>query len=139
MVKQLPAPTTGRRPAVDAAESGDRAFPLIALLQLATFFAALAACVDGERLLVLAGEFPQNPWVGLALIVAAIAGGGGLGLILGLGQLRPARSAVIGIAVGVACGVTLLAAYAAPAPPVRGLAAAAMLLGTTILFRMRAA
>jgi hypothetical protein len=139
MVKHLPAPVGAKRPALDAAESGDRAFPLVALLQLATFCAALAACVDGERLLVLAGEFPANLWLGIALIVAAVFGGGGLGLVLGLGQLCPGRNAVVGMAVGVTCGAALLAAYAAPAPPGRGLAAAAMLLSTTIAFRVRAA
>lgn len=139
MVKQPPTSSTGKRPGLDATGSSDRAFPLVALLQLATFFSALAACVDGAELRNLVGRFPENSWIGIALIAAAVIAGGGLGLALGLGQLRPARNAVAGMAVGAACGAALLAAYAAPAPPGRGLAAAAMLLGTTIALRVRAA
>jgi hypothetical protein len=139
MVKQLPAPAAERRPTLDAAGSGDRTFPLVALLQLATFWAALAACVDGAQLRSLAGQFPDRWWLGLSMIAAAVAAGAGIGLVLGLGQLRPVRNAIAGMAVGSACGAALLAAYAAPAPPDRGMAAAAMLLATTIALRVRAA
>jgi hypothetical protein len=139
MVKRLPASMSDKRPALDAAGSGDRTFPLVALMQLATFWAALAACVDGAELRSLVGQFPGNYWLGLTMIAVAIVGGGVIGLVIGLGQLRPMRNAIAGVAVGSACGAALLAAYAAPAPPVRGLAAAAMLLATTIALRVRAA
>jgi hypothetical protein len=95
--------------------------------------------VDGAELRSLASQFPGHFWLGLLIIAAAMATGAGLGCVLGLGQLRPVRSAIAGVVVGSACGAALLAAYAAPAPPERGLAAAAMLLGTTIALRMRAA
>jgi hypothetical protein len=119
-----------------------RSFPLIALFQLATCWAALAMCVDGNRLRDVLNPqgnilyWSWEPWLAVtgAALPAAL-----LGFILGLGQLRMARGAGLGLLVGGLCGLALLAVYVAPAPPMRVAAASALVLATTIAFRVRSA
>jgi hypothetical protein len=116
-----------------AANAGttEQSFPLIALLQLATFMAAITACVDSKALLKRVDQAAQNP-----LEAAAV---GAIGFLIGLGQLRMARSALVGGAVGAAFGLAILAIYLAPAPPIRTAGAVAVLLVSTIAIRVRAA
>jgi hypothetical protein len=64
---------------------------------------------------------------------------GAIGVVIGLGQLRAARSAAVGGAFGAALGVAILAIYLAPAPPSRSSGAVAVLLISTIAIRIRAA
>jgi hypothetical protein len=138
MVKLLPAPQ-GPRSATVGMASSERSYPLVALLQLATFWAALAACVDGAKLRSMLDLASQNMTMAAAAIIAAFVLGGLLGSFVGMGQLRMWRSAVAGFAAGGLCGGAILAVYAAPAPPARALGAAATLVLTTIAFRCRAA
>lgn len=124
-----------------AANAGttEQSFPLIALLQLATFMAAIMACVDSKALLKSIDQASQNPLEAAIVVLLAAAAVGAIGFIIGLGQLRMARSALVGGAVGAAFGLAILAIYLAPAPPVRTAGAVAVLLVSTIAIRVRAA
>ena len=124
-----------------AASSGstEQSFPLIALLQLATFMAAITACVDSKALLKSVDQAAQDPLEAAAVILLAAAAVGAIGFIIGLGQLRMARSALVGGAVGAAFGLAILAIYLAPAPQIRTAGAVAVLLVSTIAIRVRAA
>lgn len=115
----------------------ERSYPLVALLQLATFWAALAACIDGARLRLLVDQLPQQDAVVWGLVAGVFLVGGTLGFLVGLGQVRMWRSAAMGFVVGALCGGAILAVYVAPAPVHRAFAASAMLVGTTIAFRWR--
>jgi hypothetical protein len=128
--------STGRTRAGAATE---QSFPLIALLQSATFLAAVAASIDGRELVRIAGQWRVNLALAVGLPAAASLVGGSLGFVLGLGQLRMYRSALAGSAIGATLGLAILAAYAAPASLPRCAAAAGMLVATTIAFRIRAA
>lgn len=113
-----------------------RSFPLVALLQLATFWAALAACIDGKALTTQMNRAPDQPVVAAVAGVFAALAGVVLGFAVGLGQLRMWRSAATGAAVGMVYGLVVMAVYVAPAPLERAAAAAAMLVLTTIAFRV---
>jgi hypothetical protein len=131
----IPAQRSPAPPVTNA----DRSFPLIALFQLATCWAALAACVDGawvrKRL-----NAPGVTWGDIIpLVVASVLAGGLVGLAIGFGQIRKWRSSVVGFVAGGAFGVTLAAVYTGPAPLARALAAAGLLVGSTIVLRVRAA
>lgn len=117
----------------------EQSFPLIALLQLATFMAAITACVDSQALLKNIDQAAQNPLEAASVALLAAAAVGAIGFIIGLGQLRMARSALVGAAVGAAFGLAILAIYLAPAPPIRTAGAVAVLLVSTIAIRVRAA
>ena len=117
----------------------EQSFPLIALLQLATFMAAIAACVDSQELLKRVNQAAQNPLEAASVVLLAAAAVGSIGFVIGLGQLRMTRSAVAGSAVGAGFGLAILAIYLAPAPPIRTAGAVAVLLVSTIAIRVRAA
>lgn len=117
----------------------EQSFPLIALLQLATFMAAITACVDSKELLKNIEQAAQDPLEAASVALLAAAAVGAIGFIIGLGQLRMARSALVGAAVGAAFGLAILAIYLAPAPPIRTAGAVAVLLVSTIAIRVRAA
>jgi hypothetical protein len=117
----------------------ERSFPLIALVQLATFWATIVACIDGEALGKALDEAPRWPAIAAWLTSLAIAVGAALGFVIGLGQLRMWRSAWAGAGVGALYGLAILAVYVAPAPIEQAVAAAGVLMITTIAFRIRAA
>lgn len=116
-----------------------RSFPLIALVQLATYLAAIAACIDGRALYKLFDQAGAEPLIAASMILGAACTVGLIGVVIGTSQLHMNRSALAGGAVGAMYGVVILAVYVAPAPIERSAAAAAMLLLTTIAFRIRAA
>jgi hypothetical protein len=121
------------------AGSTEQSFPLIALLQLATFMAAIAACVDNQELLKHLDRAGEEPLSSAAIVLAAAAAASAIGFIIGLGQLRGIRSAMLGAAFGASVGVTILCVYLAPAPPVRTAGAVTVMLLSTIAIRIRAA
>jgi hypothetical protein len=131
-------PTTPRTSRPDAA-AFQRSFPLVALLQLATFGAALGACIDGGKLADATGALAEREFVAWALLAAAAALGACLGFFVGLGQLKMWRSALGGAAVGLVTGLAILAVYVAPAPIPRVASAAAVIIVTTLAIRCRAA
>ncbi len=116
----------------------ERSFPLVALLQLATFGSALAACVDPKALGAAIKQVSSEPVAAAVAVVCAILAGGALGFTVGLGQLRMWRSAALGAAVGSLYALVVLGMYVAPAPLEMSAAAAAMLLVTTIALRVGA-
>jgi hypothetical protein len=115
-----------------------RSFPLIALVQLATFLAALVACINGQELSRRVHQAVVEPLMVASAVLGACASVGLIGIIIGMSQLHMNRSALIGGGVGALYGLVILAVYIAPAPVERSAAAAAMLLLTTIAFRIRA-
>jgi hypothetical protein len=117
----------------------EQSFPLIALLQLATFLAAIAACVDGKELVQQLNRASELPLEAALLVLLAAAAVGSIGCFIGLGQVRAARSAAAGAAFGALVGLSILAVYAAPAPFARTAAAIAMMLVSTVAIRIRAA
>lgn len=133
-----PKPAAPSAPSV-AAGSTEQSFPLVALLQLATFMAAIAACVDNQELLKQVERAAKEPFWAALIVLAAAAVAGAIGFVIGLGQLRGTRSAMLGAAFGAAVGVTILCVYLAPAPPLRTAGAVAVMLLSTIAIRIRAA
>jgi hypothetical protein len=117
----------------------ERSFPLIALMQLATFWATIVACVDGKELAKAVDQIAERPAVAAQLILLAVTLGAGVGFAVGLGQLRMWRNAVAGAGVGILYGIAILAVYVAPASIQQAAAAAGVLLATTIAFRIRSA
>jgi hypothetical protein len=117
----------------------ERSFPLIALVQLATFWATIVACIDGEALGKALDDAARWPALAGGLLGLAVAVGAAIGFAVGLGQLRMWRSAWAGAGVGALYGVAILAVYVAPAPIPQAIAAAGVLLMTTIVFRIRSA
>ena len=115
-----------------------RSFPLIALVQLATYLAAIVACINGGELAKNLDQAASQPLIAASIVLGACATVGMIGVIIGMSQLHMNRSALVGGAVGALYGLVILALYAAPAPIERSAAAAAMLLLTTIAFRIRA-
>jgi ABC-type antimicrobial peptide transport system permease subunit len=122
-----------------AAGSTEQSFPLIALLQLATFLAAIAACVDGRELVKQFDRATQKPLEAALVIVLAATVVAAIGFVIGLGQLRAVRSATVGGAFGATLGVAILAIYIAPGPPTRTAGAVGVMLISTIAIRIRAA
>jgi len=113
-----------------------QSFPLVALMQLATFWAALAACIDGNVLTTEMDRAPEQPIIAAVVGGIAAIAGAILGFAVGLGQLRMWRSAAAGAVVGMFYGLVVLAIYVAPAPLERAAAAAAVLVLTTIALRI---
>lgn len=134
-------PANKGAPVASSGAVQEGSFPLIALFQLATFLAAMVACIDGGKLGEALGR--SRDAAELAINVAIAAAGclpmAFIGFVVGLGQLRMWRSAVVGGAIGALYGLMIMALYVAPAPIERGAAAAAMLVLTTIAFRVRSA
>jgi hypothetical protein len=121
-----------RSVAVATARNGS--FPLIALLQLASFTAVLVACVDGQELRqVIASQDPVA--LGTAVMVSMVLGF--VGVIVGFGWSRLGRSALVAAAIGGLHGPAFLAVYAAPAPFNRAFAAIAVLVLSTVVLRVR--
>jgi hypothetical protein len=116
----------------------ERSFPLIALLQLATFLAALVSCIDSDDLSRNLDFARQEPLLGAACVLGACSVVGLIGVVIGASQLQMKRSALAGGAVGAFYGVLILAVYLSPAPLHRAAAAAAMAVLTTIAIRIRA-
>jgi hypothetical protein len=123
----------GGRPAVAGV---NRSFPLIALVQLATFCAALMACIDGGKFRDFLEDVPQLAGPAVAGFVGAMFVGGFLGLMLGLGEHHVWRSALKGMCIGALCGVAMMFVYVAPAPLPQAAAAAVVLLLSTIIMRV---
>ena len=119
----------------------ERSFPLIALFQLATFWATIVACIDGKALADAVDHMWEWPGsiIAAQLIVLAVTLGAAVGFAVGMGQLRMWRNAVAGAGVGILYGLAILAVYVAPAPIEQAVAAAGVLLATTIAFRIRSA
>jgi hypothetical protein len=115
----------------------ERSFPLVALLQMATLWAALAACIDGAQLRILLDRLPREEPIIWGFVAGVVTVGGVFGLFVGAGQIRMWRSAALGFVVGSLSGGIILSIYMAPAPIERALAAAVMLLLTTIALRWR--
>ena len=116
----------------------ERSFPLIALLQLATFLAALVSCIDSRKLSRQLGFMSDEPLMAAAALIGACCLVGLVGLIVGASQLRMKRSALAGAGVGALYGLVILAIFIAPASLLHAAAAAAMALLTTIAIRIRA-
>lgn len=112
-------------------------FPLIALLQLATFSAALVACVDSQELTSQIQRSKEYVPAAIAIAMFVSASIGFIGMILGSGQFRFRRSALVGGAIAAVHGLAIVAAFVAPAPLERSAAAVGMLLVTTVAFRIR--
>lgn len=115
-----------------------RSFPLIALVQLATYLAAITACIDGRALYTRLDQAAAEPLIAASVMLGAACLVGLVGVIIGSSQLQLNRSAAVGGAVGALYGIVILAVYAAPAPIERAAAAAAIMVLTTIAFRIRA-
>jgi hypothetical protein len=122
-----------------ASGAAEQSFPLIMMFQLATFWAAVAACVDGKALVEALRATGSDPLEEAIVAAAAGVGGALLGFIVGLSQVRRWRSAAVGAFVGFWYGLVILAVYVAPAPLERGLAAAAVIAVTTLAIRIRSA
>jgi hypothetical protein len=115
---------------------GSGSYPLIALLQLAAFSAALVACVDGALLREIVndmGPIQLASAIGVSMIAGFVA------VMFGFGHLRRWRTALAAGAVGALHAPAILAAYAAPAPFWRAGPAVAVLLVSTIVLRVRSA
>ena len=121
-----------RRPAAATARNGS--FPLIALLQLASFTAVLVACVDGQELrrVIASQDYSVG---GIAVLASVLLGS--VTVIFGFGWSRLGRSALVAGAIGGLHGPAFLAAYAAPAPFNRAFAAIAVLVLSTVVLRVR--
>jgi hypothetical protein len=117
----------------------ERSFPLIALVQLATYWATIVACIEGQALSKALDDAARWPAVAVGLTSLAVLVGSALGFVIGLGQLRMWRSAWAGAGVGALYGLAILAVYVAPASILQAVAAAGVLLITTIAFRIRSA
>lgn len=136
---------TGRKVAPTGAPTGvtggaaEQSFPLIMMFQLATFWAAVAACVDGKALVEVLRNSAGDPLEEAIAAAAAGVGGALLGFIVGMSQVRRRPYAVVGAFVGLWYGLVILAVYVAPAPLERGLAAAAVIAVTTLAIRIRSA
>ncbi len=123
-----------QRPSTVVATTRNGSFPLIALLQLASFTAVLVACVDGQELRqVIASQ--NYVAVGTAVLVSVLIGF--IVVILGFGWSRLGRSALVAAMIGGLHGPAFLAAYAAPAPFHRAFAAIAVLVLSTVVLRVR--
>jgi hypothetical protein len=117
-----------------AATARNGSFPLIALLQLASFTAVLVACVDGQELRqVIASQ--DYGVLGIAVLTSVVIGF--VTVIFGFGWSRLGRSALVAAAIGGLHGPAVLAAYAAPAPFNRAFAAIAVLVLSTVVLRVR--
>jgi len=116
-----------------------RSFPLLALVQLATYLAALTACIDGRAFYTRLGQAASDPIIAVSFVLGIACLVGLVGVVIGASQLQLNRSALVGGAVGALYGIVILAVYAAPAPIERAAAAAALTVLTTIAFRIRAA
>src|SRR5215211_1677268 len=77
-----------------------RSFPLIALVQLATFLAGLVACIDGHQLSEVLNRGPFDLMLAASAVLGACASVGLIGVIIGMSQLQMNRSALIGGGVG---------------------------------------
>jgi hypothetical protein len=130
------SPVVPFAPAASTIGQRDGSFPLIALLQLAAFSAALAACIDGRRLIEV---IDQNNIVNLAVAVGASMVAGFVAVLLGFGHLRRWRTALAAGGIGALHAPAILAAYAAPAAFWRAGPAVAVLLISTIVLRVRSA
>jgi hypothetical protein len=118
----------------------DKSYPLASVIQLTTLAAATLACLDANQLLDELNRMVDHfPGAAMAAIAGCVCIVGLLGVLVGVGQRRRWRSAVVGSVVGALCGLLMLAVYAAPAPLFQGLGAAAMLLLTSIALRAGAA
>lgn len=118
----------------------DQSYPLASVIQLTTLAAATLACLDASRLRHEIDRIADHyPMAALAVMAGGACIVGLLGVLVGLGQRRRWRSAVVGSGVGALCGLLMLAVYAAPAPLLQGLGAAAVLLVTSIALRAGAA
>ena len=116
-----------------------RSFPLVALMQLGAVIAAIVVCIDGPRLRILVQQIDEAPGTALALITTATISSGAIGLVIGLGQRRRFRSALVGAAAGALFGLLMLAIFAAPASMERCAGGIAMVLLSTIALRANAA
>jgi hypothetical protein len=123
------APASGR-------SRRDGSFPLLALLQLASFSAALVACIDGGALRKALGQFPIG-LTAIAVNVSVLLGF--VTVAVGFAHLRSWRTACAAGALGALHGPAILAVFAAPAPFWRAGPAIIVLLLTTILLRVRSA
>jgi hypothetical protein len=121
-----------QRPILAATKNGS--FPLIALLQLASFTTVLVACIDGRDLRqVIASQSYEV--LGIAVLASIVIG---FAVVLfGFGWSRLGRSALVAAAIGGLHGPAVLAAYAAPAPFLRAFAAIGVLVLSTVVLRVR--
>ena len=134
---QRPVAAPARSAAAGQTET-ERSFPLVALMQLGAVIGAIVVCIDGPRLWELFQRIGDEPWVAVALIMTAMASAGAVGLVIGLGQRRRFRSALVGAAAGAMFGLLMLAVYAAPASFERCSGGIAMVLISTIVLRANA-
>jgi hypothetical protein len=127
------------RRAAEATAVKDGSFPLIALLQLASFSAVLVACVDGRELAEVIRHQGLIVSIGAGVVSAAL-GFLAVAWTFAFDNLRRVwRSALGASIIGGLHGPALLAVYAAPAPFWRAGPAVAVLLLSTILLRVRSA
>jgi hypothetical protein len=112
----------------------DRAYPLIALVNLVTAFVALVVCVDGPGLLKEAAQ-PNGEWPRM-LITAGVAGTGALfGAIIGLRHIYLWRSMIICGAAGIVVGLITVAACLSPPPLAPAVVAVLLPATATGIFR----
>ena len=136
-VEPPPAPAAPAPPWPSLAPAGarrDGSFPLIALLQLAAFSAALVACIDGRGLREVVAQ-KELTTLAVALLVSMTAGF--VAVLIGFGHLSRWRTALAAASIGALHAPAILAAYAAPAPFWRAGPAVAVLLISTIVLRVR--
>jgi hypothetical protein len=133
---QPAAPIAPLAPGAPIVGQRDGSFPLIALLQLAAFSAALAACIDGRALREV---LEQADPLTLAAAVCATMVAGFVAVLLGFGHLRRWRTALAAGGIGALHAPAILAAYTAPAAFWRAGPAVAVLLISTIVLRVRSA
>ena len=137
--KTLPSVAAPAAAVTPATAETERSFPLVALMQLGAVIAAIVVCIDGPRLWELFQQIGDAPWIALGLIATAMISSGVIGLVIGLGQRRRFRSALIGAAAGALFGLLMLAIFAAPASLERCAGGIAMVLFSTIALRANAA
>ena len=131
--------TESAPPATRLAAVSDRSFPVAALVHLATFCAALLACIDGRTLQAAVAGLADEPPSGRVEVIGALLAGGVLGALVGLGQLKVWSGAVKGFCSGALCGAVILGVYTAPSSLERALAAPMLVLLAPIAMRLRSA
>jgi hypothetical protein len=116
----------------------ERSYPLVALLLLATVWAAMFACVDGQSLL---RGFQADSWRNFGTWIAPavlMSVGACVGAAVGMSQVRVWRSVAVGGLIGSVYGVAIFAVYAAPAGFDRAASSAVVIMVSTIALRFRA-
>jgi hypothetical protein len=118
----------------NSSREDDRAYPLIALVNLATAIVAIGVCVNGPGVLEEAAD--PNAIRSHLLMAFCIGGTGAVfGGIIGLGFLNRCRSAILCGGTGMFVGLITYAAFISPPPLAPALVAIFLPVITVGIFR----